>query len=661
MRKNVLLLLCALMVSTSFVFAQGYTRLKVEVPKVDPAAITIDGKMDEAVWNAAAHADMITNNGFHIYTNKYYRESLVEPDYEEMYGRILWAQDTLYVFMHIKELVNDSTDLFWKGKWTGDQLLIGLSDRLGIDMKRWYDGNVYAAPDGPYHFLVLGNKVTLNNGDTTNVPEEFQGSPADSQKTFDASTIARWATTINKATGLWDVEMAIYNPGVGADAHLGFNIGGSTGSTVSDSVNGDAYAYYTWEPCVIDSPYAQPSGVEVPSWGGDPGFYTLATSQYWPILHFVPDQADYKKLIVDVPKVDPASITIDGKMNESAWGKAAHADMITNSGFNIYTNKYYRESLVEPDYEEMYGRMLWAQDTLYVFMHIKELVNDSTDLFWKGKWTGDQLLIGLSDRIGLDMKRWYDGNVYAAPDGPYHFLVLGDKVTLNNGDTTNVADEFRRFPTDTARVFDASTIARWATTINKATGLWDVEMAVYNPGVGAEGRIGFNIGGSTGSTVSDSVNGDAYAYYTWQPCVPDSPYAQPSGVEVPSWGGDPGFYTLATSQYWPVLNFVDKTSLSVEERSNGGLLPAMYTLSQNYPNPFNPSTTIDYSLPHASRVKLNIYNVLGQVVATLVNDQRAAGTYAVRWNASNLASGLYFYQLTADGNTIATKKMLLVK
>lgn len=90
------------------------------------------------------------------------------------------------------------------------------------------------------------------------------------------------------------------------------------------------------------------------------------------------------------------------------------------------------------------------------------------------------------------------------------------------------------------------------------------------------------------------------------------------------------------------------------------LVPKNFELSQNYPNPFNPSTTIEYSIPKDAIVSLKIYDVLGKEVATLVNDQKTAGTYILNWNASNFSSGLYFYRLTA-GEFTETKKMFLVK
>ena len=83
-----------------------------------------------------------------------------------------------------------------------------------------------------------------------------------------------------------------------------------------------------------------------------------------------------------------------------------------------------------------------------------------------------------------------------------------------------------------------------------------------------------------------------------------------------------------------------------------------FKLEQNYPNPFNPSTTINWQLPVDTFVSLKIYDVLGNEVASLVNEEKNAGSYQTEFNASNLSSGTYFYRLES-GNFIQTRKMIL--
>jgi len=89
-------------------------------------------------------------------------------------------------------------------------------------------------------------------------------------------------------------------------------------------------------------------------------------------------------------------------------------------------------------------------------------------------------------------------------------------------------------------------------------------------------------------------------------------------------------------------------------------IPEEYYLAQSFPNPFNARTTIKYQLPVESHVKLEVYNLLGRKVATLVNEQEKAGYRSVVWDASEVSSGLYFYKLIA-GDYTETKRMMLVK
>jgi hypothetical protein len=89
-------------------------------------------------------------------------------------------------------------------------------------------------------------------------------------------------------------------------------------------------------------------------------------------------------------------------------------------------------------------------------------------------------------------------------------------------------------------------------------------------------------------------------------------------------------------------------------------IPTEFLLSQNYPNPFNPTTTIKYSVPQVSQVQIKIFDVLGNEIETLVNEEKQSGTYELTWYAASLSSGVYFYQLKA-GEFIQTKKMLLMK
>ncbi len=120
-------------------------------------------------------------------------------------------------------------------------------------------------------------------------------------------------------------------------------------------------------------------------------------------------------------------------------------------------------------------------------------------------------------------------------------------------------------------------------------------------------------------------------------------------------------YTYAEYDNTLAPTFVIKYSLGPtgikNEQSN---IIKSFKLYQNYPNPFNPSTSIRYSLPESSNIKIEIYNVLGIKIKTLVNRFKHSGNYKVKWNADGFASGIYFYRLQA-GSYVKTKKMLLLK
>jgi hypothetical protein len=111
------------------------------------------------------------------------------------------------------------------------------------------------------------------------------------------------------------------------------------------------------------------------------------------------------------------------------------------------------------------------------------------------------------------------------------------------------------------------------------------------------------------------------------------------------------------------INNNDLTITSVDNDKNK--TPGQYLLSQNYPNPFNPSTKIYYSVPtnnynNAAFVELTVFDILGNKISTLVNENKSQGNYEVEFDAKNLSSGIYFYNLKA-GYVWLTNKMILLK
>ncbi len=126
--------------------------------------------------------------------------------------------------------------------------------------------------------------------------------------------------------------------------------------------------------------------------------------------------------------------------------------------------------------------------------------------------------------------------------------------------------------------------------------------------------------------------------------------------------------TDSAADTWLSLNYMydnypDDVTIDLQtdiKEIASGVLPTKYSLSQNYPNPFNPTTTIDFSLPKVSNVKLIVYNILGQQVKMILEDRLNPGNYSITFDASSFASGIYFYRLEACGFN-SMKKMVLIK
>jgi len=117
------------------------------------------------------------------------------------------------------------------------------------------------------------------------------------------------------------------------------------------------------------------------------------------------------------------------------------------------------------------------------------------------------------------------------------------------------------------------------------------------------------------------------------------------------------FDTRNASDHFPKITdySFNATSVTAED-----FQPMDFKLEQNYPNPFNPSTSIQYAIGSKQFVRLRVFDVLGEEVATLVNEELSAGSYKAEFNASDLVSGIYFYELNA-GRFVETKKMILLR
>ncbi len=121
----------------------------------------------------------------------------------------------------------------------------------------------------------------------------------------------------------------------------------------------------------------------------------------------------------------------------------------------------------------------------------------------------------------------------------------------------------------------------------------------------------------------------------------------------------PGTYNYACDNHGPAMGGSFTATPSGVDQGQASLHPAKHELGQNYPNPFNPTTEISYAVAGASNVKLVVYNLIGQEMATLVDEKKSAGSYRITFEASGLASGVYIYRLTTDGFTSSRAMVLL--
>jgi hypothetical protein len=186
-------------------------------------------------------------------------------------------------------------------------------------------------------------------------------------------------------------------------------------------------------------------------------------------------------------------------------------------------------------------------------------------------------------------------------------------------------------------------------TFNKVTGkLWvaagsynDLPDSQYTPNTWYEYDLGT-------SSITDSLK--------WEFVTPLSPTERPRAIDF-SPNGNTAYIGCFGGSGYMLVQKVDKT-VGVEDQ--GEVVVNGYKLSQNYPNPFNPTTKINFELSASGFTTLKIFDMLGNEVATLVQNELTAGSHSVNFNASDLASGTYMYQLNVNGTRI-TNKMVLLK
>ena len=226
------------------------------------------------------------------------------------------------------------------------------------------------------------------------------------------------------------------------------------------------------------------------------------------------------------------------------------------------------------------------------------------------------------------------------------------RVSANNGGHIGGFSSVRSFTT-------GITSPNLIEPLDSTTGVVTNPIFKWNP---VEGAISYRIQVATATSflssqtvVNQTVTGDTYQASN---LLPDKRY----------YWRVRGITSTYEGLYSPIRTFTTGSSTNIEENN----IVNDFALEQNYPNPFNPVTTIKFAIPsnvkpslvsgrrEMSNVKLIVYDIIGNVVATLVNEEKQPGTYEVKFDASGLSSGMYFYRLTT-GNFIDTKKMILLR
>jgi len=300
-----------------------------------------------------------------------------------------------------------------------------------------------------------------------------------------------------------------------------------------------------------------------------------------------------------------------------------------------------------------------------------------------------------SDGAGGFIITWYDYrsttdyNIYAQRQGPAGVIVwVVDGIVMNN----NVA--YAQIDPKIVSDGMGGAIISWT---DYRTGVAPGTADIYAQRVNSTGAVQWTATGviictSAGDQIKSQLvsDGNNGAYIVWEDhrnAGNSDIYAQriASNAAI-TWSANGfGICTMATDQLNPMIvsngnlgalvvwqdyrsgnnfdiymNGFNTTGIFTAIGGNGNTVPFEYALSQNYPNPFNPTTQIDYQLPKAGNVKISIYNVVGQVVSVLVNENQSKGNHTIDWNASDFPSGVYIYKLES-GSYVSNKKMILLK
>ena len=321
----------------------------------------------------------------------------------------------------------------------------------------------------------------------------------------------------------------------------------------------------------------------------------------------------------------PNDITLDGILDESFWSGAE--SVVVGLGSNTSTGGYYQQwnNPLNSYTDQSMATIKFVHKGTDIFVGVES--NDISVCEWAPAWEADGLFLWMTMKDDylpvqrMEIKNMFFGNV------------VGDSAQFQLSATV---------PTGGAE----------GSSYTPAGTVTHTEVGGPDAGYSLETVVHTDLFGyANGDTVRlscviwdlDNSSADAYNADT-------SDYA-------PHWWGTQ-WADINFEKYNLYRQVVLSSITDVDE--NPASVPDAYQLLQNYPNPFNPETNIRYSVPKGTQVTLKVYDVLGNEVATLVNEFKNAGEYNMRWQPSNVSSGVYFYELKTD-EFVKTNKMILLR
>ncbi len=350
-------------------------------------------------------------------------------------------------------------------------------------------------------------------------------------------------------------------------------------------------------------------------------------------------------------------------------------DLAGNSIDPQYNTAEYEYIIVPPDTLIMFQ----VQDVLGVIQEpehtpIKTIdglgaLDGDPDSRWAAEPMPEELIFDLGTirtvcRTKLSFYSWNAGRVY-----DYSVSVSNDNNNWVNILPQSTSDSNQEWTIDELSPVQARYLRVEFINNNQSTwaGLWECEIwgldivpveLIYFSAEYSDGKVNFNWTTATetncyGFEIQRRSENVSYESIGFVPGNGTSTNRNTYQFQDSNLNGGKNFYRLKDISINGEFNYSFEIQVDIPEIST-------YHLMQNYPNPFNPSTTIEYYVPKLSKVKLVIYNMIGQELQTLVDDEKLPGFYKVEYNAANLPSGIYFYKLHSV-NFVETKKMTLIK